>query len=141
MHIQIISLLYGRTDPYNNWQAKMPSTLSLIKSSDSTIVILNVIRELTGDTTYAEFDATVSAKINGEKKIDGETIRIYLTNSRPNFALIDIVWEDFGYRNYKDMGLFGRMSTQWQEVKKIKAKTFRVFGGSYEIDVDYQAVR
>lgn len=104
-----------------------------LKSSESTAVVLDVIRELTGDTTYATFKAIVSATIKGKLKIDD----VNLTNSRPNYALIDIMWEDCGYKNYQNMGLFGRMSTQWQEVKKVGTRTFRIFDDSYQIDVTY----
>lgn len=107
------------------------------KSAKSTAVILDVIRELTGDTTYASFEGIVSASINGELKIDGERLDVSLTNSRPNYALIDVIWEDGGYKNYRDMGLYGRMSTQWQEAEKIAPRTFRVIGDTYHLDIQY----
>lgn len=106
-------------------------------SAKSTAVIIDVIRELSGDTSFITFNATISVTINGAQKIDNEIIRVLLTNSRPNYALVDVIWEDFGYKNYRDMGLFGRMTTQWQEVKKVAARTFRVFGDTYQIDVTY----
>jgi hypothetical protein len=108
-----------------------------LKSSKSTAVILDVIRELTGDTNYASFEGTVSATIDGKPKIDGERINVQLTNSRPNYALIDVMWEDYGYDNYRDLGLFGRMSTQWQEAEKVAARTFRVVGDNYCLDIEY----
>lgn len=108
-----------------------------LKSSRSTAVVLGVIRELTGDTTYTAFVGTISATINGELKIDAERIDVQLTNSRPNYALIDIMWEDCGYKNYQDMGLFGRMSTRYQEAEKVGPRTFSVLGTSYQIDVTY----
>ncbi len=107
------------------------------KSSESTAVILKVIRELTDDTTYAVFEGSVSATINGQLKINAEPLKVHLTNSRPNYALIDVMWEDSGYENYRDMGLYGRMSTQWQEVRMVAPRTFRVSGDTYQLDIQY----
>jgi hypothetical protein len=82
-------------------------------------------------------DGVVSAKIKGSLKIDSEPIKVQLTNSRPNYALIDVMWEDCGYKNYKDMGLFGRMSTQWQEVEMIAPRAFRVVSDDYQLEIKY----
>lgn len=111
--------------------------LDLLTSSNSTQVIYKVIRELTGDIDYVDFEATISATINGEIKIENEIIKVLLTNSRPNYALIDIMWEDYGYKNYKDMGLFGHMSTQWQEVKMTGNNAFTIYSDTYEIEIKY----
>ena len=111
--------------------------LDLITSSDSTNVIFAALRTLTGDTDYASFTGIVSAKVNDVLKINKEEITVHLTNSRPNFAIIDIIWEDCGYKNYKEMGLFGRMTTQWNEVKSTSAKSFKIYSESYEIEVCY----
>jgi hypothetical protein len=111
--------------------------LDLKKSSDSTTVVLNVIRELTCDTTYANFKGIVTANVNGTKIIDKEEFDVHLTNSRPNYALIDIMWEECGYKAYKKLGLYGRMSTQYQVVKKGKGQSFKITSDEYEIDVEY----
>ncbi|WP_219953064.1 hypothetical protein [Dickeya zeae] len=107
------------------------------KSALSTSVIINVIKEITGDTNYTDFIGIITATVNGKLKINQEKIQVYLTNSRPNYALIDIIWEEGGYRNYKDLGLFGRMSTQWQCVIKSKDRTFSIISETYKIDVEY----
>jgi hypothetical protein len=111
--------------------------LDLMTSTESTGVIFSVLRTLTGDTNYANFTGVVSAKVNGKLKIDKEEITVQLTNSRPNFAIIDVHWEDFGYKNYKEMGLYGRMTTEWNEVKSTSARSFKVFGETYEIEICY----
>ncbi|QCY14989.1 MULTISPECIES: hypothetical protein [Pseudomonas] len=111
--------------------------LDLLTSSNSTSVVLSAIRDLTDDTDTATFNGVVSAKINGSLKIDREEITVQLINSRPNYAIIDIHWEDCGYKNYKDMGLYGRMTTQWNEVKKSSATSFTLYGETYEIVVNY----
>ncbi|EMJ4071449.1 hypothetical protein ISH43_09770 [Pseudomonas aeruginosa] len=111
--------------------------LDLLTSSNSTSVVFSALRQLTGDTSYASFAGVVSAKVNGVLKIDKEEITVQLTNSRPNFAIIDIHWEDCGYKNYKEMGLFGRMTTEWNDVKSTSARSFSVFSDSYEIEICY----
>lgn len=107
------------------------------KSAKSTALILEIIRELTDDTNYVAFKGIVSATINGDLKIDSEQIEVHLTNSRPNYALIDVIWEEHGYKNYKDMGLFGRMSTQWQEVQRVEPRTFKVISDTYHLVIQY----
>lgn len=111
--------------------------LDLMTSTNSTGVIFSALRTLTGDTDFANFTGVVSAKVNGKLKIDKEEITVQLTNSRPNFAIIDVHWEDFGYKNYKEMGLFGRMTTEWNEVKSTSARSFKVFSDTYEIEICY----
>lgn len=106
-------------------------------SSKSAAVLIDVIRELSGSTRYASTEATVSATIDGKLKIDSDIIRVILVNGDPNFAQIDIFWEDYGYKNYKDMGLFGRMNTQYQSVEKVAGRVFRITGDNYQIDIGY----
>ncbi|MBI6949456.1 hypothetical protein [Pseudomonas koreensis] len=111
--------------------------LDLLKSSESTSVIISAIREITGDTNHAYFTGTVSAKINGRSRITSEKITVHLTNSRPNFATIDIMWEDCGYKNYREMGLYGRMTTQWYEASSISDRSISLFNESIEIEIYY----
>ncbi|WP_163003096.1 hypothetical protein [Pseudomonas viridiflava] len=111
--------------------------LDLMTSSESTGIIFSALRTLTDDTSYASFTGVVSAKVNEKLKIDREEITVQLTNSRPNFAFIDVHWEDCGYKNYKEMGLFGRMSTEWNEVKSTSDRSFKVFSDTYEIEIHY----
>ena len=57
--------------------------------------------------------------------------------SRPNYATINIMWEDYGYKNYRNMGLYGSMNTKWQEVKMTGDNTFTIYGDNYEINITY----
>ncbi|MCI1027049.1 hypothetical protein [Pantoea dispersa] len=106
-------------------------------SSESTQVIYKVIKSITNDTNFASFIGVVTATVNDEVIIDHEKIQIHLTNSRPNYALIDIFWEDSGYGDYKSLGLFGRMSTQYQRVEENKKRTFTIYNDLYSIEVEY----
>ena len=112
--------------------------LDLMTSAESTGIIFSALRALTGDTDYASFLGVVSAKVNGILKVDKEKIMVNLINSRPNFAIIDVHWEDFGYKNYKKMGLFGRMNTQWNEVRSTSERSFIVLGDNYEVEIWYE---
>jgi len=111
--------------------------LDLIESSGSTQVIFSVLRELTGNTDFVNFIGVITAKVNGKIQIDEDEIKVLLTNNYPNFAIIDIIWEEYGYKNYKQMGLFGRMTTEWQKVKKTGPKKFTIYSDTYEITVNY----
>lgn len=112
--------------------------LSFDKSVSSTEVIINVMRQLRefGDVGFVQFEGAVSATINGKVKVNNETIRVDLTNDH-NHATIYIYWEDYGFKSYKDMGLFGSMNTEFQEVKQTGKRTFSIFGESYLVDVTY----
>jgi hypothetical protein len=109
----------------------------LRESSESTQVILSVIRELTGDTSYASFIGIITAKVRGKIEINEHEIKVLLTNNRPNYASIDILWEEHGYINYKQIGLYGRMTTEWQKVKITGPKIFTIYNDTYEIAVNY----
>ncbi|AXH61197.1 MULTISPECIES: hypothetical protein [Providencia] len=111
--------------------------LDLIKRGESTAVILSVIRDLTGEATFAIFDGIVTVTVQGKKIIDEEEIQIQLTYSPPNYAVIDILWEICGYKNYKDMGLHGRMSTQYQQAKKSGLRRLTLINDNYTIDIMY----
>lgn len=106
-------------------------------SSESTQVIYKVMKFLTKDTNFANFTGVITATVNNEVIIDREEIQVHLTNNRPNYASIDIFWEESGHSNYKSLGLFGRMSTQYQLVKENKKRTFTIYSNLYLIDVEY----
>ena len=111
--------------------------LNPTKSSESTHIILSVIKELTGDMYYANFTGIVTAKVRDKIEIDEAKIEVHLTNYQPSYARIDISWEEYGYKDYKQKGLYGRMSTGWCEVKKTGPKVFTIYSDTYEIAVNY----
>jgi len=111
--------------------------LDQLKSSRSTAVIFSALRALTGDTSNATFTGVVSAEVDGEEIIVEENISVQLTNSRPNFATVHIHWEEHGYEDYRKLGLFGSMDTRWNEVKATSARSFRIYGENYEVEVCY----
>jgi len=70
----------------------------LMTSPKSTQVIYKVIEELTGDRDSVAFEAKVTAKVNDKVIIKNEVIEVLLMKSRPNYATINIMWEDYGYK-------------------------------------------
>ncbi|WP_146750271.1 hypothetical protein [Pseudomonas sp. RIT411] len=111
--------------------------LDQLTSSISTQVVISAIREITNDTSFASFVGVVSAEVGGVQKIYRQKIDVQLTYNRPNHAIINILWEDCGYKNYKSMGLYGMMTTEWNEVVSTSARSFKILGGTFEIEVCY----
>lgn len=111
--------------------------LSMKKSSDSTHVTINVIRDITSNTTYAKFEGIVTVEMNGVTIIDEETIEITLTYDGSNYTSIGIFWEDYDYKDYKEKGLHGLMSTQYQEVKQTGYRDFTIFNNNYTVKIGY----
>ncbi|NIP44199.1 MAG: hypothetical protein GWN61_22330, partial [candidate division Zixibacteria bacterium] len=58
-------------------------------------------------------DLPVSAEVGGRIIIDNEIIKC-LFSIQHNKAEVHIMWEDYGYKSYKNLGLFGSMNSEWQ---------------------------
>ncbi|KUZ93883.1 hypothetical protein [Burkholderia ubonensis] len=104
-----------------------------------TPLVMTVIREITGesDARFASFDATVSAAVGGVDVITDELIRVALVYDGTNYADISVFWEDHGYRNYRQMGLFGIMKTQYQSVIRTGVREIRVVDEKYSVTIRY----
>jgi hypothetical protein len=104
-----------------------------------TPLVMTVIREITGenDARYASFDATVSAAVGGVELIAEERIRVALVYDGTNYANISVFWEDYGYKNYGQMGLFGIMKTQYQSVIRTGVREIRVVDPKYSVTIRY----
>lgn len=104
-----------------------------------TFLVMAVIREITGqrDARRADFDATVSATVGGVDVITEEPIRVELVYDGTNYANISIFWEDHGYKNYHQMGLFGVMKTQYQSVIRTGDREIRVVDPKYSVTIQY----
>ncbi len=103
---------------------------------ESSQVIIDIAKEMSGDSRFASFAGEVTAIVNDAVVVNQEYIDIRLNNN-PNFSTIDIMWEDFGYKNYKSMGLFGRMTTQYQRVEKTDESQFTIIDTKFKIVVNY----
>jgi uncharacterized lipoprotein len=100
-------------------------------------VIKNLERNKCSMPSITSTNAKVTAIVKGRKVITDETIKVQFSiDFNRNIATIFIFWEDYGYKRYKSMGLYGMMDTQWQGVEKIDDKTIVVSSeGEYEIDI------
>jgi hypothetical protein len=97
--------------------------------------MLEVIKELTGapDISFANGTFSVLAKVNDRLVIDKEPMECHFTKGL-DFVTISIYWEEGGYKNYRDMGLFGKMNTKWQEIKR-KANWLYINGEAYKLRI------
>jgi hypothetical protein len=104
-----------------------------------TSLVIAVIREITGDTDarYVNFDATVSATVGGVDVITEEPVSVALVYDGTNYADISVFWEDHGYKNYRQMGLFGIMKTQYQSVIRTGDREVRVVDPKYFVTIGY----
>jgi hypothetical protein len=91
----------------------------------------------TSDPRFAKTDARITAIVGGKEVISNETITVSFTFDGHNHALIIIYWEDGGYPKYKSMGLYGQMSTAWQEVQEVAPRSIKILDHSFEIFIVY----
>lgn len=108
-------------------------------SSKGTQAVKEAIHEITGHrgSNFAEAIAIVSASVKRKKVIDREEIRVHLRFDGTNYSTIEIFWEDYGYKNYRDMGLYGSMNTQFNKVEKVDVRTLIIHDPNYEIEIEY----
>ncbi|MBE0402180.1 hypothetical protein [Halomonas citrativorans] len=83
-------------------------------------------------------DLPVSAEVNGKLIIDREIIKCQFTIHHNN-AVVHIMWEDYGYKAYKALGLFGTMNTDWQYFRTISDSALEIKDkdGKYKIKINY----
>jgi len=110
--------------------------LDLMTRGESSSVLREVSRELTGEPSYVSFEGTATATVAGEVVVDNEPVPMSI-NHDSNRSVLDVMWEDGGYKNYKRMGLYGRMNTDYQRVTSTESRSFHVDGGSYQLQVKY----
>lgn len=114
--------------------------LSSLKSSQSTQNIISVIRVLTNNTKYVKFTGMITALVKDQRVIYDEPVDVSLAFDGTNYAEICIYWEDCGYDNYKELGLFGKMNTKFQAVNVIQADEFQILSDSYEINIRFTSI-
>ena len=109
-------------------------------SSESTYALNDLIGAMTGkrETGYYTGMATVSADVNGSTVVDHQDIEVAVTFDGTNYATINVFWEDHGFKSYKKLGLYGQMSTQYQEVYFVPPRGLKVSSDSYVIRFQYQ---
>jgi len=108
---------------------------------DGFYVIKDAICDITGDGSRnnAVGEFIVSAEVAGETIIDREIIKCYMVLQHDS-AELQVYWEDYGYKAYKKLGLFGQMNSKWQPIEKLTDSSFIVTDkqGSYTVTIEYK---
>lgn len=99
-----------------------------------------VISEVTSESsfTYAQDDFEVHALVNGA--------RVFFGTANCEFQIdhhdgkVSVYWEDAGLENFKEKGLFGRMSTGYQRIKKLPEDVLEIVGlePPYQVLIHYK---
>ncbi len=110
------------------------------RSSESTYAVNDLICAMTGhrDTGYYSGMATVSADVNGSTVVDHQDIEVIVKFDGTNYSTINIYWEEHGYKNYRALGLYGQMSTQYQEVFFVPPRGLKIQGSPYVVRFQYK---
>lgn len=99
--------------------------------------IQKAIRHTAGDNQRAAmFLGVVTATVGGTTVISGDIIRVNLVVHHDR-ADVGIYWEEHGYKNYKSMGLFGLMNSNYQRFVDTGNNTFEIVGDTYKISINY----
>lgn len=99
--------------------------------------IRKAIRYTTGENgNVAMFTAVVSAIVGGKSIISEDTIKVHLAIHYDK-SEVSVFWEDYGYKNYKNMGLYGLMNSDYQDFIDIGLNKFQVVGDRYTVVINY----
>jgi hypothetical protein len=111
--------------------------LSSDEQVDGNRLMLKLIKELAGNNNalVASGKFVISAKVRGELIIDDELFECQFTKKLDTVNM-SVYWEEGGYRNYKALGLFGLMETNWQKVRRKDGVLYiENPGKSYELRI------
>ena len=114
--------------------------LSTEENVEGIATVRKAIKYLTNDSNRdtVTHECTITATVNGELLIDSEIMKCNFIIDYDG-ARVSVFWEDYGYKNYKKLGLFGQMSTQWQPIKEYDNNSFTVTDAedSYLLTIEY----
>ena len=115
--------------------------LSEKKQGEGYALLKEIIHEITDDrnTTTVHGDFFVEASVDGTSVLSG-TVRCHFGIDHHN-GRISVYWEEAGFPNYKTAGLFGQMSTNYQELKRLNGGVLRIIGTSpeYIVHINYMS--
>lgn len=108
---------------------------------DGYALLKEVIHQATADhnATTAEGDFHVAATVDGEVVFSGKA-RCYFQIDHYEGSM-SIYWEESGLPQYKEAGLYGRMSTKFQKVRRHPGGTLEILGtdSGYLIHINYMS--
>lgn len=113
--------------------------LDIIAAGEGTEAVKEAIWELNGYRNHRAADAivVVSAWVKGRQVIEKENIRAGFQFDGTNYATIYIYWEEYGHENYRDMGLYGSVKTQYNIVKKAGPRSLAIHDPNYQITIEF----
>lgn len=95
-----------------------------------------LIKDLSDDRNATSYrgDFIITAVVNGVEKVTEDRIGCMFIKHHDHVE-IDVMWEDCGYKNYRDMGVYGLMRSQYFTIENITNSTFKLLdnNGSYEL--------
>lgn len=82
----------------------------------------------------------VSAEVGGSLIIDREIVKCHFVINHNN-AEVHIMWEDYGYKAYKALGLYGTMNTDWQTFRTPREGVLEINDqkSGYKIQIVYES--
>ncbi|WP_407363529.1 hypothetical protein [Pseudomonas luteola] len=103
---------------------------------DGTHYLCELIKNLSDDRNAGSFhgEFTVTATVGGRTKVDGEVVGCQLVIQHDSVD-VNIFWEDFGYKGYREMGLYGKANSKYQNVQELSQRSFEMKDarGAYEL--------
>ena len=113
--------------------------LDIMTAGEGTEAVKEAIGELNGhrNRNAAEAVVVVSAWVKDRQVIDKHNIKAGFTFDGTNYATIHIYWEECGYKNYRDMGLYGSIKTQYNIVKQAGPRSLAIHDPNYKIMIEF----
>ncbi len=107
---------------------------------NGTLTVRDAVRTLTGDNNRSSAEAmcSITAKVRGKVIVNSDIVNCQFVVHHDS-ADVNIFWEDYGYKKYKELGLYGQMNSKWQMIDEVDDRSFSVSDalGSYEIRIEY----
>ncbi len=91
--------------------------LNLEQQGEGDIAIKDMISQLTDKPcrSFVIKKCIVTALVNNELIVDAESIECHFQIEK-NYSIVNIYWEESGYKHYRKLGLYGQMRTDYQLV-------------------------
>ncbi|HCM0916304.1 TPA: hypothetical protein N2817_004515 [Vibrio parahaemolyticus] len=67
----------------------------------------------------------ITAQVGGKTKVSNEYIECMLVKHHDR-ADVSVFWEDHGFKNYRDMGLFGLMNSNYFSINILSDTSFEL---------------
>ncbi|MCK9619121.1 MAG: hypothetical protein M0R47_01150 [Methylobacter sp.] len=102
-----------------------------MNSVESTYYLSELVKKLSQDRNAGSYSGefTVSAVANGKEKISREPIGCQLTINHDSVD-VSVFWEDYGYKGFRDMGLYGRTNSKFFSVNELSSNSFEIINNS-----------